>query len=121
MIFEKKRNYEQDEVYFTWLDQYTQPRWNELLGANQTILQDFKDADKTQRIVFGRLNTKDYTSHVELGHDELHQVVFAKYCSLQNNIAVNYWANSEMNSKAMDRFLDALNRILLVNESGITE
>ena len=56
MIYEKKRNYDQDEKFFTWLDQYSQPRWSALLGVNQAITENFKDADKNLRIVLGRLN-----------------------------------------------------------------
>ena len=26
-IYEKKRQYDQDEGYFTWLDLYSQPKW----------------------------------------------------------------------------------------------
>lgn len=58
-IYEKKRQYDQDEGYFTWLDLYAQPRWQELRGINQALIQDTKDADKTLRIILGRMKSQE--------------------------------------------------------------
>jgi len=98
MIYEKKRAYDQDEQYFTWLDEFSQPRLSALLGADLTTCEEFKDADKTLRICLGRLLGKEQSStHV--------------IASLQNNLAVNYWLNADQADKAVERFQDAINRI----------
>ena len=101
MIYEKKRAYDQDEQYFTWLDEFSQPRLSALLGANLTTCEEFKDADKTLRICLGRL----------LGKEQSSPQCSSRIASLQNNLAVNYWLNADQADKAVERFQDAINRI----------
>jgi hypothetical protein len=36
-IFDKKKDYEQDETYFSWLDSVTQKQWNENVALSKSL------------------------------------------------------------------------------------
>ena len=52
IILDRKKNYEQDENLFSWLDRVPQKKWNMLKGAVQVLLAD-DEAEKTLRIQLG--------------------------------------------------------------------
>lgn len=91
MILDAKKDYYQDEDYFTYLDGKPQKSWN-IMKGNSLILQgEFKKADKCLRI--------------ELGKEKSDMQIRSQ---ITNNLAVNWWKNGESTEKVMGLFKESI-------------
>ena len=103
-ILDHKKNYEQDENLFAWMDVVPQPKWNMLKGAVQVIQRD-EEAEKTLRIQLGRNKGVTAADRMDAA-------------CLRNNIAVSL--SDEDPEKALEKYANVALRAVL-EEAGVEE
>ena len=89
-IFEKKRDYNQDEDYFTWLEKVPQKRWKEYESVCLALKGETKDADVGLRTLF----TKETDLESKM--------------RLKGAIASNLVINEESSDRILTRFNEAI-------------
>ena len=85
-IFDLKKDYEQDENLFTWLDEVSQKHWRLMEGSALTIDGQTKKADLTLRTLLSR--EKDIKTQI----------------MINNNLGVNSWLNAKDIQASENRF-----------------